>query len=982
MKKRVLFIIINILLFSSIIFAQEPTGYYDDADGKTGADLKTALYGIISGHTSLSYSGLWTAYYNTDAKPNGKVWDMYSDVPGGTPPYEYTFGSGQCGTYKVEGDCYNREHSFPKSWFNKESPMVTDIFHIYPTDGKVNGQRSNWPFGEVSSPKWTSQNGCKLGPCSFSGYSGTVFEPIDEYKGDFARTYFYMATRYENRISGWSSAMLDGSSYPAYKEWAINLLLKWDAQDPVSQKEINRNNKIYNDYQHNRNPFIDHPEFVNSVWGENSTPSISNVIISPEIPKSNDEVTISANITDNGTISSAKISWCTDGSSYDNDITMTVSSGNTYQSSTKIPAQENGTTVSYKIFATDDESNTSTTSSRSYIIENNPTLTILSEDFNTGDLGVFSQYSVIGADQIWHPIEYQGTMYVKMSNFDGTTSNANEDWLISPSLNLKNYQNIFFAFKTSMKEYGTDNTFDVYISSDYDGTSDPSSTSFSWTSLTTNCTFSSGDYVWTPSGNVDISAFNKTAVYVAFKYTSGSNDGKTWQIEDVMVTGKEKTNEGFPEIFNINILPKMPTPNDAVDVFADITDDGSISTAKVLWCTDGTSFDNNINMSVSTENTYKSDSKIPAQAEGITVYYKIEATDNEGNKQTGTSLNYLIPSISIPNISNISTTPEQPIVDDDVDVFADITDDGSISTAKVLWCTDGTSFDNIINMSVSTENTYKSDSKIPAQAEGITVYYKVEAVDNENNKVTSNSKSYTNNILAPIIIGEEKICEGDSSLLSLNDGSYDSYNWMMEGNSQILGTKATFYASKQGNYYVEVFKNENSSTSSYFTLTLNNLPISNFSYVINGKTVSFTDKSSYGTSFLWNFNDGFTNQSKNPIHSFSSYENYKVVYTVTNICGSTSSSQDILLKGNSINSIDENHNINIYPNPANNILTLSTDSNNESVEIYNIIGEKVLSFYKQNSTLQININNLKKGMYFIKICDNKLGIKTSSFIKN
>lgn len=142
--------------------------------------------------------------------------------------------------------------------------MVSDAFHIYPTDGKVNGQRSNFPYGECANgTTLPSCNGVdalgKLGKSTFPGYSGTVFEPVDEYKGDFARSYFYMAACYNDKIASWSSPMLAGNSYPCYTTWAVNLLLKWNEQDPVSQKEIDRNNAVYK-HQNNRNPFIDHPE--------------------------------------------------------------------------------------------------------------------------------------------------------------------------------------------------------------------------------------------------------------------------------------------------------------------------------------------------------------------------------------------------------------------------------------------------------------------------------------------------------------------------------------------------------------------------------------------------------------------------------------------------------------------------------------------------------------------------------------------------
>ena len=257
-------IIAIFFLITSTAFGQIPDGYYDNAVGLSGQQLREALHDIIDGHQSQSYSSLWTHFQSTDDKSDGKVWDMYSDVPGGNPAYTYTFVSDQCGNYSAEGDCYNREHSFPKSWFDDQAPMVTDLFHIYPTDGFVNGKRSNYPFGEISNYSWISTNGSKVGNCSYTGYSGLVFEPIDEYKGDFARTYFYMMTRYVDLVSSWNSDMLSGDDL-AY--WAKEMLLEWDANDPVNSKETDRNNAVY-EIQNNRNPFIDHPEFTGSIWGE------------------------------------------------------------------------------------------------------------------------------------------------------------------------------------------------------------------------------------------------------------------------------------------------------------------------------------------------------------------------------------------------------------------------------------------------------------------------------------------------------------------------------------------------------------------------------------------------------------------------------------------------------------------------------------------------------------------------------------------
>lgn len=257
---------------ASLANAQAPAGYYNSANGLTGANLKTALSTIITnGHQDKGYNGLWTGYKITDIDKNyendGSILDIYSEKPTTTDPYKYTPVTNQCGTYSVEGNCYNREHIVPQSLFNEASPMVSDIHFIRATDGKVNGMRSNYPFGKVGTATFTSKNGSKLGSSASSGYSGTVFEPIDEFKGDVARMIFYFVTRYQNKLSSFTSGnMLGSSAYPGLQTWELNVLLAWHNQDPVSQAEINRNNASYT-YQGNRNPFIDNPSYVNLIWG-------------------------------------------------------------------------------------------------------------------------------------------------------------------------------------------------------------------------------------------------------------------------------------------------------------------------------------------------------------------------------------------------------------------------------------------------------------------------------------------------------------------------------------------------------------------------------------------------------------------------------------------------------------------------------------------------------------------------------------------
>ena len=261
MKK---FIALFIGLSLTVLVSAQPANYYNSANGLTGNQLKVALHNIIKGHTTVSYANLWTAFWSTDNKGNGVVWDMYSDRPGGTPPYIYYLGQDQCGNYSNEGDCYNREHSWPQSWFNNDGTARTDLHHIFPVDGFVNNKRGNNAFGEVRSASWTSRNGSKLGTCKTPGFSGTVFEPIDAYKGDFARAIMYMSVRYYSEDGSWGSSDMTVKS--EIKPWAIDMLLRWNELDPVSEKEKERNEAIYNDYQRNRNPFVDHPEYARMIW--------------------------------------------------------------------------------------------------------------------------------------------------------------------------------------------------------------------------------------------------------------------------------------------------------------------------------------------------------------------------------------------------------------------------------------------------------------------------------------------------------------------------------------------------------------------------------------------------------------------------------------------------------------------------------------------------------------------------------------------
>ena len=251
--------------------ADIPSGFYTNANGKSDEALMTALEGIIYTHTQLGYNDLWDCYPTTDMGSDGYYIDMYSTC-------KYNYDSYHVGTASYVGQGLNREHSFPKSWFGGEVyPMYTDLMMIIPTDGYVNQRRSNYPYGVCNGSDVVTYTNeelgvsmlGKLGKSTYNGYTAKVFEPDDEYKGDFARIYFYMVTCYKSDVANWPGCdQLDyqDNQYKAFSDWSIQMLMEWHRADPVSQKELIRNEGVY-EKQGNRNPFVDHPELAEYIWG-------------------------------------------------------------------------------------------------------------------------------------------------------------------------------------------------------------------------------------------------------------------------------------------------------------------------------------------------------------------------------------------------------------------------------------------------------------------------------------------------------------------------------------------------------------------------------------------------------------------------------------------------------------------------------------------------------------------------------------------
>ncbi|GLB52289.1 hypothetical protein NBRC110019_13280 [Neptunitalea chrysea] len=459
MNKKLL-LVPALLLTASIVFAQIPTGYYDSANGLTGYALKTQLKKIIDAvddtdiaseylHNDQGYNAMDTfiSSYDVDIyyENDNTILDPYSENPSGADPYNFTAITDECGNYSAEGDCYNKEHVIPQSVFSQNDPMRGDAHHLLPTDGRVNGFRSNYPFGIVDDNNLVSQsgisnptmNGSKLGANlnsgTSAGYSGTVFEPIDEFKGDIARIYFYFVTRYEDQISNWSSyAMFNDTTNQVIDEPFLSILLEWNTLDPVSQKEIDRNNNIFT-YQNNRNPFIDHPEYITEIWGGSSTTDTQ----APTTP---------LNVTTN-LVSSfiAQVDW--DASTDNVAVTeYDVYMNNTYYTSTSTTSITTGTlspetTYCFYVIAKDAASNNSAESTQS--CEMTPAS---SGDYAT-DL-FFSEY-----------VEGSGNnKALEIANFTGATIN-----LSTYSLKLSANGNSGWTQTYSFPTSATVSDSDVYV---------------------------------------------------------------------------------------------------------------------------------------------------------------------------------------------------------------------------------------------------------------------------------------------------------------------------------------------------------------------------------------------------------------------------------------------------------------------------------------------------------------------------------------
>ncbi len=566
-----------LFLFSN---AQAPEGYYSSAEGLTGFQLKTALKNIIDDeddgngfpiHQDQGYGALYDAYASEGSgdtdnyfENDGSVLDMYSEVINGEENYNYEHFQNQCGNYSGEGDCYNREHLVPQSTFNQDSPMRNDYFHVVPSDGAVNGARGSFPFGEVSNPSYVSSNGSKRGQNTFSGYTGTVFEPIDEFKGDIARSVLYFAIRYEDEFNNsWrSNEVLASNPQDFFVDWYIDLLLSWHAGDPVSQREIDRNNNGFQ-FQGNRNPLIDNPQFAFEIWEgdpDNQPPSAPLNLQANNITNSSIELTWSPS-QDNVGIDRYIIEK-------DNvNLTEVSSQVLNYTVEGLLPE----TLYNFRIYAVDLSDNISDPSENLEVVTLAESNILFNEDFENcnvvqNNFTSLSEQSAIDWECRQAVGENESQAY-QMNAFQSGQQVPSLDWLITTNpIDFDDYEVEKISFWASASYGNTE--LELLYSSTYDGNGSPSS--FEWIEVP-NVTIPIH-----PEGNASLFVYEANAidiseitdeVYIAFRYNTTNGDEATrWTLDNFVITGEQLlSNYDFSNQLDVVLYPN-PAKNSKVNL--------------------------------------------------------------------------------------------------------------------------------------------------------------------------------------------------------------------------------------------------------------------------------------------------------------------------------------------------------------------------------------------------------------------------------
>lgn len=696
-----------VFLLSQPVLSQIPEGYYSGAEGLSGTELTSALHDIIDDHQEQTYDELWNILAESDADTTdeGEFILLYT---GRELPVTATYPD------------WNREHVWAKSHgdFGNTPPAGTDAHHIRPSDVSVNSDRGNLDF---------DNGGTRHDEATECYYDSDSWEPRDAVKGDVARMIFYMAVRYEGDESDEPDLELK-DEIPTSGPWfgKLSTLLEWHNQDPVDDFERNRNDVIYS-YQNNRNPFVDHPEYVFKIWGEdqpNTPPVINNIEIHPAYPTDQDAVNITAGIVDEtGEIIEAKVCWGLSSSTLMDTITMELQNGH-YATKNSIPSQEDSTVIFYQVIAEDDSAAMVKSSVEQFMV-NNAVKSIVNENFNSCLPDDWIQFSVSGSND-WN-CNSAGYMQINAYNSDNPCS----DWLILPKFNPALYAEETLTFLSWTKYYDEQYPqLKVKYSTNYEKGEDPRIAN--WEVL--NYTYPDEDSeTWVKSGKVDLSGVNSGQIHIAFHYTSSGTGGGTstlWKIDSLTITGIHTTNEP-PEIGDISRNPTEPSEADSVKISARIKDDKGIDTAGVKWKIEGEEDSSAMHADGEVYTGI-----IPPMPENNKVIYHISATDYTGVTVKSEEYSYLPSSaITIPQFDTIWFSPKNPESTDALTVFAGIISDVRIKKTMLRWGISPANYTDSVSMTFSDSLW---NGTIDPISGADSVFFRIKTVTSWDSSVVSN----------------------------------------------------------------------------------------------------------------------------------------------------------------------------------------------------------------------------------------------------
>lgn len=874
------------LFLIAIAFGQVPQGYYSSADGLSGNDLKAALHNIIKNHDEQSYDALKTILKKSDEDPDNpaNVILIYT----GRSQDKDQFGSG--------GNDWNREHVWAKSHgdFGNDPPAGTDAHHIRPADASVNSSRSNKDFDE---------GGTQHSEATECYSTSDTWEPRDAVKGDVARMMLYMSVRYEGDNGEPDLELVDYIPTSGPNFGKLSTLLKWHEQDPVDDFERNRNEVVYS-YQNNRNPFIDHPEYVCLIWGDCET----NQVQTPYFTPSTGQYFSTTNVEINCSTEGAAIYYTTNGN------TPTTSST---EYTTAITINE---TTTIKAIAVKSGLDNSNIAEGTFEITNQ----LLFEDFETStedeeiNINGWSVYAEIGTEN-WEGRTYDNNKYASMSSYQSADA-SNKSWLISPEIDLSNMAAATLNFE-SKDGYNNGDPVKLFASTNYTGTENP--TVATWTELT--ATFSSGSTYsyassFTESGDISLDSYTGNSIHIAFVYT-GSVSGVTTslQIDNVQITGDEGSGEyASPAFTAVSHTPSYPLSTDNVSVYALVENKHNISAIQLNWGTSRNDLSATNNMTWSSDRfNYNTGS----HTDGTTIYYAVNITASDNSEIISDTLSFTIDDSDEthpPSFNTISFDPELPLENDQVTVTAIIDNVEQAQEVNLKWGIYEGILNNTNNMAGNNNSFSYTFSSFDV---GTTVYFSAEIVSLNHGTIKSDTLQFTI---------QEIIPESYPQITNIGHvPTAPTNNDNISVNADISDTETTIAKAEL------IWWTQSSATDNVVTMTHT------------------------GNTYTANIAEQTANTQLNYCIKATNDNDYVSISDTTTIIIETATGTE------NISLFDG---ISVYPNPASNYVVIEQTSDSPiTVSLFELNGNRMVEQNFTEKRNFYYLNNIEPGIYLLRI---------------